>query len=221
MGLMSFFKGVGEKLFPSTEEVPEVKAAALLAHVQGLGLPFKKLSVKVAEDVVTLEGMVAEQVDSEKIAIAVGNVEGVSSVNNDLEVEVPKEFKKIVEDIEKMTVMELNQLVKVFEEKFGVSATAVAVFLFKGCRKHNFVKWSWVCMMNLFSPSGCDCISIRSVCHLCQALWDRTGLTTKPFLTLDFFKPHFKQESLNKLINSTVMLAYFFLSLSCIISLPP
>jgi large subunit ribosomal protein L7/L12 len=42
------------------------------------------------------------------------------------EVEVPAEFKDIVEKIEKMSVMELNQLVKVFEEKFGVSATAVA-----------------------------------------------------------------------------------------------
>ncbi len=42
------------------------------------------------------------------------------------EVEVPAEFAEIVEKIEKMTVMELNQLVKVFEEKFGVSATAVA-----------------------------------------------------------------------------------------------
>jgi nucleoid-associated protein YgaU len=43
---------------------------------------------------VTLEGLVAEQVDAEKIAIAVGNVEGVSSVNNTLEVEVPKEEAK-------------------------------------------------------------------------------------------------------------------------------
>ncbi len=42
------------------------------------------------------------------------------------EVEVPAEFKDIVEKIESMTVMELNALVKVFEEKFGVSATAVA-----------------------------------------------------------------------------------------------
>lgn len=41
-------------------------------------------------------------------------------------VEVPAEFAKIVETIEKLTVMELNALVKVFEEKFGVSATAVA-----------------------------------------------------------------------------------------------
>ncbi len=41
-------------------------------------------------------------------------------------VEVPAKFKKIVEEVEAMTVLELNELVKVFEEKFGVSATAVA-----------------------------------------------------------------------------------------------
>jgi large subunit ribosomal protein L7/L12 len=43
------------------------------------------------------------------------------------EVEVPAQFKKIVEEIEKMTVLELSELVKVFEKKFGVSAAAVAV----------------------------------------------------------------------------------------------
>jgi large subunit ribosomal protein L7/L12 len=41
-------------------------------------------------------------------------------------VEVPEKFEKIVEEIEKMSVMELNELVKVFEAKFGVSAQAVA-----------------------------------------------------------------------------------------------
>lgn len=43
------------------------------------------------------------------------------------EVEVPAEFKEIVEKVEAMTVLELNELVKVFEKKFGVSAAAVAV----------------------------------------------------------------------------------------------
>lgn len=43
------------------------------------------------------------------------------------EVEVPEKFKKIVEAIEEMTVLELSELVKVFEKKFGVSAAAVAV----------------------------------------------------------------------------------------------
>jgi len=43
------------------------------------------------------------------------------------EVEVPEEFKGLIEQVEKMTVLELNALVKVFEKKFGVSAAAVAV----------------------------------------------------------------------------------------------
>ncbi len=43
------------------------------------------------------------------------------------EVEVPAKFKKIVEEIEKMSVLELSELVKVLEEKFGVSAAAMAV----------------------------------------------------------------------------------------------
>ena len=39
---------------------------------------------------------------------------------------VPAKFAKIVSEIETMSVLDLNELVKVFEEKFGVSATAVA-----------------------------------------------------------------------------------------------
>lgn len=42
-------------------------------------------------------------------------------------VEVPAKFKSIVEAIEKMSVLDLNELVKLFEVKFGVSAAAVAV----------------------------------------------------------------------------------------------
>lgn len=39
-------------------------------------------------------------------------------------VEVPAKFKDLVEKIEKMSVLELNELVKILEEKFGVSAAA-------------------------------------------------------------------------------------------------
>lgn len=41
-------------------------------------------------------------------------------------VEVPAKFKSIVEAIEKMSVLDLNELVKLFEVKFGVSAQASA-----------------------------------------------------------------------------------------------
>ncbi len=42
-------------------------------------------------------------------------------------VEVPSKFKSVVEAIEKMSVLDLHELVKFLEGKFGVSAAAVAV----------------------------------------------------------------------------------------------
>ncbi len=39
-------------------------------------------------------------------------------------VEVPEKFKALVEQIEKLSVLDLSELVKVLEEKFGVSAAA-------------------------------------------------------------------------------------------------
>ncbi len=40
------------------------------------------------------------------------------------EVVVPAKFEKLVAEIEKMSVLDLSELVKVLEEKFGVSAAA-------------------------------------------------------------------------------------------------
>ena len=45
------------------------------------------------------------------------------------EVIVPEKFKKLVEEIEKMSVLDLSELVKVLEEKFGVSAAAPAMMM--------------------------------------------------------------------------------------------
>lgn len=42
------------------------------------------------------------------------------------DVEVPAEFADLIEKVEAMSVLELNQLVKVIEAKWGVSAAAVA-----------------------------------------------------------------------------------------------
>lgn len=43
------------------------------------------------------------------------------------QVEVPEKFKELVEKIEKLTVVEMAELVKVLENKFGVSAQAPVV----------------------------------------------------------------------------------------------
>ncbi|MBT4857468.1 50S ribosomal protein L7/L12 [Candidatus Uhrbacteria bacterium] len=44
-------------------------------------------------------------------------------------VEVPAQFKELVENIEKMSVIDLAELVKVLEDKFGVSAAAPAMMM--------------------------------------------------------------------------------------------
>lgn len=95
MGLLSFIKGVGEKVFRKDEvtvpvhKIAPLRASALLEHVKSLGLPYNNLAVKVSVDTVILEGEVAKQEDAEKIALAVGNVEGVELVDSRLKVATP------------------------------------------------------------------------------------------------------------------------------------
>lgn len=48
------------------------------------------------------------------------------------DVEVPAEFKTIVEAIETLSVLQLAELVKVLEEKFGVSAAAPVAVMAAG-----------------------------------------------------------------------------------------
>lgn len=48
-------------------------------------------------------------------------------MENENNVVVPAKFESIVKQIEEMSVLDLNELVKLFEAKFGVSAAAVAV----------------------------------------------------------------------------------------------
>jgi large subunit ribosomal protein L7/L12 len=44
-------------------------------------------------------------------------------------VEVPAKFQSLVSEVEKMSVLDLAELVKVLEEKFGVSAAAPAMMM--------------------------------------------------------------------------------------------
>ena len=92
MGLFSFVKDAGAKLFgKKVEEAPveekaTLKASALLEHVQKLELPFQKLKISLTGDDVLVEGEVAQQEDSEKIVLAIGNVDGVDQVDNQMTV---------------------------------------------------------------------------------------------------------------------------------------
>ena len=78
---------------------------------------------EVVEDAPTTEEAMEEkqeEVKEEKKEEVVVEEEGE-------EVEVPAKFKALVEGIETMSVLDLHELVKLLEKKFGVSAAAVAV----------------------------------------------------------------------------------------------
>ncbi len=60
----------------------------------------------------------------ETAPVAAKKVEETKEEEN---IETPTQFKTIVDTIEKMSVLELHELVKFLEKKFGVSASAVAV----------------------------------------------------------------------------------------------
>jgi large subunit ribosomal protein L7/L12 len=79
----------------------------------------------MAEEEVQTEA--TEEAAPAEEAAAPAEVKAEAPAAAEAEVEVPAKFKSIVEEIEKMSVMELSELVKVFEKKFGVSAAAVAV----------------------------------------------------------------------------------------------
>lgn len=96
MGLFSFIKEAGAKIFGKkeaeapVEEKAQLKASALLNHVKELGLSYQTIVIKLKGDDVILEGKVDKQEDAEKIVLAVGNVEGVDTVDNQMEVVEPK-----------------------------------------------------------------------------------------------------------------------------------
>ncbi len=56
----------------------------------------------------------------------------MSEEKNEGTVEVPEKFKALVESIEKMSVLDLAELVKILEDKFGVSAAAPAMMMAAG-----------------------------------------------------------------------------------------
>ncbi|MEZ5001728.1 MAG: peptidoglycan-binding protein LysM [Chitinophagales bacterium] len=98
MGLFKFVKNAGAKLFTKkkkevTETVEETKKAnafELVSFVSGLGLKIENLEIAVEDEKVTVSGITEDQATKEKVILAVGNVDGVSEVEDNIEVKAPE-----------------------------------------------------------------------------------------------------------------------------------
>ena len=97
MGLFSFLKNAGSKLFKkkeaavaAPEAAPELtKIQALEAEVKRLGIPVENLSLDLAEQVI-ISGKTNTNADREKIILALGNVHGIGSVEDHIDVANPE-----------------------------------------------------------------------------------------------------------------------------------
>ncbi|KAB0629894.1 BON domain-containing protein, partial [Burkholderia stagnalis] len=106
MGLFDFVKGIGKKntapaepqAAPATPSEPSAQEIAnkLLGHVKSLGLPVTGLSVSYngTSDLATVKGQVQSQADREKIILAVGNIDHVAQVDDQLTVASPEPESK-------------------------------------------------------------------------------------------------------------------------------
>jgi nucleoid-associated protein YgaU len=93
MGIFSFIASVGEKLAGAPAAAAADKAAeqtwrqAALKNVPAkLGLPVTDFNVALTGDVATLTGKVPSREVEEKVVLAIGNTEGVGSVDDRLQV---------------------------------------------------------------------------------------------------------------------------------------
>lgn len=92
MGLFSFIKGAGSKLFGKKKEevaTPLTKEEALKAEVSRLGINVSNLNVELADHVI-VTGATMTNAEREKVILALGNVEGVGSVADEITVTNPE-----------------------------------------------------------------------------------------------------------------------------------
>ena len=148
MGLFDFVKGIGKKntapaepqAAPATPTEPSAQEIAnkLLGHIKALGLPVEGLSVNYnsVSDLATVKGQVKSQADREKIILAVGNVDHVAQVDDQMTVATPAPESKFytvksgdnLSKISKEFYADANQYNKIFEANRPLLKNADDIF---------------------------------------------------------------------------------------------
>jgi len=95
MGLFSFLKNAGSKLFGAKAEANDEsakidKVIALKEAVLGLELNINDFEIDVDGDTVNVKGVTESQEIREKVILALGNVQGVATVVDEIEVIAPE-----------------------------------------------------------------------------------------------------------------------------------
>jgi len=140
MGLISFFKEAGEKLFG--KKVQEVQTApakadpaalaeanreaatAIENHVNTLGLTVTALTITFdgATSIAKVYGVAKDQATKEKVILAAGNVHGVGGVEDNMTVDLSQPEAKFY------TVVKGDTLSKIAKEFYGNANAYMKIF---------------------------------------------------------------------------------------------
>lgn len=122
MGLIDFVMGAGEKLFGAQGESDQERSAKLENHVRQMGLSVERLKIDVSGDQAAVSGKVTSQADREKIVLAVGNTNGISKVDDRLEVVKQEPEAKYY------TVVKGDTLSKIAKSQYGDAMKYPVIF---------------------------------------------------------------------------------------------
>lgn len=119
MGMFDFIKSAGKSLGFGKEQAPT--AEALKKELDSHGLGTDKVSVEVVGDKAVIRGDASSQEILEKVIVAVGNTQGISAVETD--VNVPDAKEPVLH-----TVKKGENLWKIAEKHYGNGAKHAVIF---------------------------------------------------------------------------------------------
>lgn len=121
MGLISFVKNVGEKIFGGNE-AQAATADELKKELDKHGLDAEGLDIAVDGDKIVVKGKASDSATAEKIAIALGNTIGVAEVDNQLEADNADNESNFY------TVASGDTLSKIAKEQYGNANDYMKIF---------------------------------------------------------------------------------------------
>ena len=120
MGLISFIKNAGEKIFGKSEEKQEQEKAALIAaHIKKFGFDTNDIQVRVDNEKVILMGSIDTIENKNKIIVTAGNIDGISSVEDQIIVKHPPVVAPPQPEKQFYTVKKGDYLSKIAKEVYG------------------------------------------------------------------------------------------------------
>ena len=109
MALYNFFGKAGEKIFKNQDDPRQ----DINSHLNKFDLPSDDLEIEVKEEKLSVSGKVADQVMREKLLLSLGNIFGISEVEENIEVE------NASEEAQFYTVESGDTLSKIAKEFYG------------------------------------------------------------------------------------------------------